>query len=99
MPSGAASSPTSYGLSRIPTLAKPKPAVSEFDIEQPSTHTSSPRTPSTAGEFELVCICGGDAIRTASAGGSGATGTERAGGDATGTERAAATRRGRRGRC
>ncbi|CAN6249053.1 unnamed protein product [Urochloa humidicola] len=44
----------SYVLSRIPTLAKPKPAASEFDIEQPPAHTPSPRTPSTAGEFELV---------------------------------------------
>ncbi|KAF8715080.1 hypothetical protein HU200_027631 [Digitaria exilis] len=47
----------SYVLSRIPTLAKPKPAAaaSEFDIEQPPVHTPSPRTaPSTAGEFELV---------------------------------------------
>ncbi|RCV34113.1 hypothetical protein SETIT_7G136900v2 [Setaria italica] len=45
----------SYVLSRIPTLSKPRPAAaSEFDIEQPPAHTPSPRTPSTAGEFELV---------------------------------------------
>lgn len=46
----------SYVLSRIPTLAKPKPAASDFDIEQPPVHTPSPRTtaPPTAGEFELV---------------------------------------------
>lgn len=41
----------SYVLSRIPTLAKPKPAASDFDIEQPPVHTPSPPT---AGEFELV---------------------------------------------
>jgi len=44
----------SYVLSRIPTLAKPKAAASEFDIEQPPVHSPSPRTPSSAGEFELV---------------------------------------------
>ncbi|XP_062185645.1 plant intracellular Ras-group-related LRR protein 3-like [Phragmites australis] len=46
----------SYVLSRIPTLSKPKPSSpsSEFDIEQPPVHTPSPRTPSSAGEFELV---------------------------------------------
>ncbi|KAJ1271525.1 hypothetical protein BS78_06G134000 [Paspalum vaginatum] len=45
----------SYVLSRIPTLAKPKPAASsEFDIEQPPVHSPSQRTPSSAGEFELV---------------------------------------------
>ncbi|TVU15598.1 hypothetical protein EJB05_39128 [Eragrostis curvula] len=53
----------SYVLSRIPTLSKLKPSASsptagggggDFDIEQPPVHTPSPRTPSTAGEFELV---------------------------------------------
>ncbi|GJN02590.1 hypothetical protein PR202_ga19954 [Eleusine coracana subsp. coracana] len=46
----------SYVLARIPTLSKLKPtaAASDFDIEQPPVHTPSPRTPSTAGEFELV---------------------------------------------
>ena len=46
----AADSPPS---SPSPT-SKPKPAASEFDIEQPPARTPSPRTPSTAGEFELV---------------------------------------------
>ncbi|RLM75463.1 plant intracellular Ras-group-related LRR protein 3-like [Panicum miliaceum] len=41
----------SYVLSRIPTLSKPKPAASEFDIEQPPPR---PRAPPTVGEFELV---------------------------------------------
>lgn len=50
----------SYVLSRLPTLAKTRPAGGDgggggdFDIEQPPVHTPSPRTPSTAGEFELV---------------------------------------------
>uniref|UniRef100_A0A0D9W685 Plant intracellular Ras-group-related LRR protein 3 n=1 Tax=Leersia perrieri TaxID=77586 RepID=A0A0D9W685_9ORYZ len=46
----------SYVLARLPTLAKLRPpaAAGEFDIEQPPVHTPSPRTPSTAGEFELV---------------------------------------------
>jgi hypothetical protein len=46
----------SYVLSRLPTLAKARPAGGggDFDIEQPPVHTPSPRTPSTAGEFELV---------------------------------------------
>uniref|UniRef100_A0A0E0BWQ1 Plant intracellular Ras-group-related LRR protein 3 n=1 Tax=Oryza meridionalis TaxID=40149 RepID=A0A0E0BWQ1_9ORYZ len=47
----------SYVLSRLPTLAKTRPAAGgggDFDIEQPPVHTPSPRTPSTAGEFELV---------------------------------------------
>lgn len=49
----------SYVLARIPTLSKLKPPTAaagggEFDIEQPPVHTPSPRTPSTAGEFELV---------------------------------------------
>ncbi|KAL6650902.1 hypothetical protein ACP70R_009827 [Stipagrostis hirtigluma subsp. patula] len=51
----------SYVLSRIPTLSKAKPSSSspgggggDFDIEQPPVHTPSPRTPTSAGEFELV---------------------------------------------
>ncbi|KAF0913065.1 hypothetical protein E2562_020220 [Oryza meyeriana var. granulata] len=45
----------SYVLSRLPTLAKPRPPTAgDFDVEQPPVHTPSPRTPSTAGEFELV---------------------------------------------
>uniref|UniRef100_A0A0E0KRW1 Plant intracellular Ras-group-related LRR protein 3 n=1 Tax=Oryza punctata TaxID=4537 RepID=A0A0E0KRW1_ORYPU len=45
----------SYVLSRLPTLAKTRPSAGgDFDIEQPPVHTPSPRTPSTAGEFELV---------------------------------------------
>jgi hypothetical protein len=47
----------SYVLARIPTLSKlktPSAGGGDFDIEQPPVHTPSPRTPSTAGEFELV---------------------------------------------
>ncbi|KAG8064768.1 hypothetical protein GUJ93_ZPchr0004g38718 [Zizania palustris] len=44
----------SYVLSRLPTLTKLRPAAGDFDIEQPPVHTPSPRTPSSAGEYELV---------------------------------------------
>lgn len=44
----------SYVLSRIPNLSMTKTPTAEFDIEQPPVHTPSPRTPSSAGEFELV---------------------------------------------